>query len=143
MNSAYEAVYRTNLPENSLCVDVSLTDLNSGVTVTRTGSQTLRITVSLTGENSTLLNSNLRVLTLDRNGQITNLAYSRDDQSITFATNIPGPVVFCSAGEVPNSRMDESPDTGIRDIHPKYFMAAALFSLSIATLFVKRKKKRA
>lgn len=140
MNSAYEAVYRDSLPDNSMCLNVALTDLDSGVPITRTGNQALRVTVTIPDEKSALLNNNLRILTLDRNGQITNLSYYRDGNTITFATNMPGPVVFCSTGEVPSGRMDESPDTGIRDIHPKYFWAAGLASLAVATLFIKRKK---
>ena len=140
MNIAFEAVYRDSLPDNSMCLEVALTDLESGVKITRTGSQALRVTVTLPDEKSTLLNNNLRVLTLDRNGQLTNLSYYRDGNTITFATNIPGTVVFSSTGEVPNGRMDESPDTGVRDIHPKYFWAAGLVSLAMATLFVKKKK---
>lgn len=140
MNSAYEAVYRDSLPDNSMYLNVTLSELGSGIPITRTGNQALRVTVTIPDEKSTILNNNLRVLTLDRNGQITNLSYFRDGDTITFATNIPGPVVFCSTGEVPNGRMDESPDTGIRDIHPKYFWAAGLASLGIATLFVKKKK---
>ena len=140
MNAAYEAVYRNSLPDNAMFLNVSLTDLSSGVNITRTGNQALRVTVTLPDEKSTLLNNNLRILTLDRNGQITNLSYSREGNTITFATNMPGPVVFCSAGNVPDGRMDASPDTGIRDIHPKYFWALGLASLGIATLFVKRKR---
>ncbi len=139
-DEAYEMVYRDSLPDNAMCLTVSLTDLANGVSITRTGNQALCITVTLPDEKSTLLNNNLRILTLDRNGQITNLSYYRDGNEVTFATNMPGPVVFCSAGKVPNGRMDVSPDTGIRDIHPKYFWALGIASLGIATLFIKRKK---
>lgn len=138
IGAAYEAVYREELPENSLCIDVDMTDLESGIPITKTGQQVLRITVTLPNR---FASNSLRVLSLDRNGQVTNLSYSREGNTVTFATNTPNPVVFCGVGSaVPNGRMDASPDTGDYDIHPKYFWAAGLASLAIATLFIKKKK---
>ncbi len=138
IGAAYEAVYREELPENSLCIDVDMTDLESGIPITKTGQQVLRITVTLPNQ---FASNSLRVLSLDRNGQVTNLSYSREGNTVTFATNTPNPVVFCGVGSaVPNGRMDASPDTGDYDIHPKYFWAAGLASLAIAILFIKKKK---
>ena len=138
IGAAYEAVYREELPENSLCIDVTMVDLESGIPITKTGKQALRLTVTLPER---FVDNSLRVLSMDRNGQVINLSYSREGNTVTFATNTPNPVVFCGVGSVvPDGRMDESPDTGDYAVHPKYFFAAGIASLGIATLFIKKKK---
>lgn len=139
LNAAYAAVYRENLPDTVLCVDMKMTDLESGIPITRTGRQALRLSVTLPDR---YMNSSLRVLSIDRNGQIINLSYSREGNQVTFATNLPNPVVFCTVGSmVPDGRMDASPDTGDTAIPAKYFWATGIAGLAIGVLFIKKKNR--
>lgn len=135
LNTGYEAVYRESLPENLLCVDISLIDRKTGVPVTKMGNQTLRITVTLPDE---IAKGSLRILTTDRNGQLENISFSKEGNSVTFETRHLSPFVFCSAG-ISDGRMDDSPDTG-DGVHPKWFLAAGLASMALALLFVRKKK---
>lgn len=151
LNTGYEAVYRESLPENLLCVDISLVDRKTGVPITRMGNQTLRITVTLP---DTLAKGSLRILTADRNGQLENVSYTKDGNRVTFDTTHLSSFAFCNVGRdsiyaegdvsggnavLSGGRMDDSPDTG-DSVHPKWFLAAGLASMALALLFVRKKK---
>ncbi len=137
VNAGYDAVYRETLPENALCVDISLIDRKTGVPITKTGSQMLAITLTLP---ETVLSGSLRILTTDRNGQLENLSYTRDGDKVTFETNHLSAFAFVRAGgTIAQGQLDKSPDTG-DSIHPKWFLSAGFFSMAIAVLFIKKRK---
>lgn len=136
INAGYKAVYRENLSESAVCADISLVDKKTGVPITKTGNQMLSITLSLPDKVS---EGSLRVLTTDRNGQLENLAYTKDGDTITFETNHLSAFAFVRAGSNAQGQLDQSPDTG-DFIHPKWFLAAGLFSMAIAVLFIRKKK---
>lgn len=152
INKGYQAVYREELPDAVLCMEISLTDQQTGVPITRMGSQTLQISMELPDR---LGNGSLRILTTDRNGQLENVSYTRDGNLVKFSVNHLSPFAFCNVGGTDrsyaegtvsqnavalNGRMDASPDTG-DPIQPKWFLAGGLASLSIGILFLKRKKR--
>lgn len=151
INRGYQAVYREELPDTVLCMEISLTDRQTGVPITRLGSQSLQISMELPDK---IVNGSLRILTTDRNGQLENVSYTRDGNVVSFSVNHLSPFAFCNVGGTDRSyaegtvsgdaavlsgRLDESPDTG-DPIQPKWFLAGGLASLAIGILFIKRKK---
>ncbi|MGN1147376.1 MAG: leucine-rich repeat domain-containing protein [Lachnospiraceae bacterium] len=91
LNRGYEAVYQEKLPASAVCVDISLIDEKSGVPITKTGRQALRITLTL----PEALSGSLHIYTTDRNGQLESLAYTREGNTITFETNHLSAFAFC------------------------------------------------
>lgn len=156
LQTAYEAVYRESLPEGVLCADISLVEQKTGVEISRMGKQKLTITMTLP---NAIASGSLRILTIDRNGQLENVSYTRDGSTVTFSVYHLSPFAFARVGGVSGdynvyaqgavegesamltatgNKLDASPDTG--DFwHPKWFMAAGLASLSIAVLFIKKR----
>lgn len=156
LQTAYEAVYRERLPEGVLCAEISMYDQVSGVEISRFGKQKLTITVTLP-EN--IASGSVRILTTDRNGQLENIAYKKDGRTFTFSVNHLSPFAFVRMGGSSDynvyaqgavqgenamltaigNKLDDSPDTG--DFwHPKWFFAAGLASLSLAILFIKKRR---
>ena len=154
VNKGYEEVYRETLPENIVCVQIHLIDNKTGVPITKTGKQMLKMTVDLP---DFICNGSVRILTVDRNGQLENIPYTREDHEFAFSLNHLSPFVFVNVssdgtsvyaegavegdGTVITSfdQLDASPDTGDR-IHPKWIMSIGLTFMSIAVLFIKKKQ---
>lgn len=151
LNRGYQAVYREALPDTVFCLEISLVDRQSGVPITRLGSQNLQITMELPEKIGT---GSLRILTTDRNGQLENVSYTKEGNQICFSVNHLSPFAFCNVGSADKSygeltvsgdsavlsgRLDESPDTG-DPIQPKWFLAGGLASLAVGILFMRRKK---
>lgn len=137
LQTAYEAVYREELPENTLCADICLKEEKTGVNISRLGSQKLSITMTLP---DTVIDGSLRILTTDRNGQLENVAYIREGDTVTFSVTHLSPFAFVKSTvlQTTSGRLDASPDTG--DFwHPKYFLAAALASMSVLLFLVKKR----
>lgn len=91
LNRGYVAVYQEELPKSAVCVDISLIDEKTGVPITKTGRQALRITLTL----PEMLSGSLHIYTTDRNGQLESLAYTREGNTITFETNHLSVFAFC------------------------------------------------
>lgn len=136
LDTAYEAVYRENLPAGSVCVDIDLVDRKTRVPISKTGNSKLRVTVTLPAG---MAGSSLRVYQTDRNGQLTGLACAIEGDKLTFETNLLSPVAICRAGSAATGRMDASPDTGDY-MQPKYFWALGLAGMAAAILLMKKKK---
>lgn len=145
INKGYEEVYRETLPENTVCVQINLIDNKTDVPITKTGKQILKMTVELPDYIS---NGSVRILTVDRNGQLENIPYTREDHEFTFSLNHLSPFAFINVNngnsvfaekEVNGYSMDASPDTGDR-IHPKWILSLGLACMSIVVLFIKKKQ---
>ena len=136
LTAGYEAVYKEALPGGVLCLDISLIEEKTGVPITRLGNQKLRVTLTLP-EN--FMEGSLRILTVDQNGQLENITYTKADNGITFETGHLSPFAFFNVGSNSTGRLDASPDTG-DPLHPKWFLAAGLASMAVAVLFLKKKK---
>lgn len=98
LNRGYEALYQQQLPENVSCVDISLVDKYTGVPITKTGNQALTLTVALP---ETLSGGGLSILTTDRNGQLENIPYTREGNTVTFTTNHLSAFAFCGVAQQP------------------------------------------
>ena len=136
INAGYQAVYREELPINSICVDISLIEKKTNIPITKTGAQALGITLTLP---ESIAGNGLRILTTDRNGQIENIPYTRDGENIIFETNHFSSFAFIRTGSAAFGSMDASPDTGDY-FNPKWILAAGLASMGIAVLFIRKKK---
>ncbi len=84
INRGYAEVYQENLPKNMICVQMELVDNRTNVPISKTGNQMLSITVTLP---ESVSGGNIRILTVDRNGQLENVTYTRNDQKVTFSVN--------------------------------------------------------
>lgn len=137
IKSGYKAIYREEIPDSTIFADMSLIECNTGVPVTKMGRQLLQVSVTLP---SAVSSGSLRIFTVDRNGQLENLPYTRNGNEVTFYTNHLSPIAFCRAGNAVTGRLDASPDTGDGQLSPKYILAAGLAALAIAVLFIKKKR---
>lgn len=138
LNAGYEAVYYQELPKGAVCVNISLIDKKTGVPITKMGAQTLRVTLTLP-EN--IRGGSLRILTTDRNGQLENVSYTREEDAVTFTANHLSSFAFVNhASNVAPERLDDSPDTGDY-LHPKWFLAGGLFCMAIVVLLMKKKRQ--
>lgn len=155
MSQAYEEIYRESLPKDTVCVQMTLIDRKTSVPITKTGKQMVKITMDLP---DLISNGSIRVLTTDRNGQLENVAYTRNEDEITFSVNHFSPFAFINVnsevtsvyaegtvrddGTVVTSlgKLDDSPDTSDM-IHPKWILATGLLCMSFAVLIIKKKQK--
>lgn len=99
-------------------------------------------------------NQDLRLVTLDRNGQLEFLDFVNDGQQIQFSTDylsvygiygsgslfaqgkvVDGQVVITGYG-----RRDDSPDTGDY-IHPKWVLGTGLLASGLAVLLLQHKRR--
>lgn len=137
IRAGYETVYREDMPSNTVFAEMTLIDSDTGVPVTKMGQQSLQITVTLPAAVSS---GSLRIFTVDRNGQLEHLPYTREGNNVTFSTNHLSPIAFCRVGSAVAGQLDASPDTGDKQINPNYILAAGLVGLAVAILFVKKKR---
>lgn len=137
IRAGYEAIYREKMPDNAVFTEMQLVECNTGVPVTKMGRQLLQVSVTLPASVSS---GSLRIFTVDQNGQLENLPYTRNGDEVTFFTNHLSPIAFCRVGSAVAGRLDASPDTGDGRMNPNYFLAAGLAALAVAVLFVKKKR---
>ena len=153
LDAAYRRVYQQGMPMDTLCCTLKLYEGESGGSIARLGKQALEVTISLPQQ---LQNQDLRLVTLDRNGQLEFLDFVNDGQQIQFSTDylsvygiygsgnlfaqgnvVDGQVVITGYG-----RRDDSPDTGDY-IHPKWILGTGLFASGLAVLLLQRKRRTA
>lgn len=91
MNKAYEWVYDEELPKTALCVDMTLTDRLTGVSITKLSNETLTVTMTLP---KGFTAGSLKLFTVDRNGQLESLPFTGNGNIITFRTNHLSPIAF-------------------------------------------------
>lgn len=138
LDQAYKAVYGQNLPEEAACFSLELTDIESGVSITRLGNNLLTVTFPLPVDGE---KDGIRVVTVDHNGQLENVRYTLgQDGALTFRVSHLSPFAIYSAG-AGGGMMDISPDTG-EAVHPKWFLAAGIFSLALAVFFYRPRRKK-
>lgn len=137
IRAGYEAIYREKMPDNAVFTEMQLIECNTGVPVTKMGRQLLQVSVTLP---ASVNSGSLRIFTVDQNGQLENLPYTRNGNEVTFFTNHLSPIAFCRVGNAVAGRLDASPDTGDGRMNPNYILAAGLAALAVAILFVKKKR---
>ncbi len=137
IKEGYQAIYREELPANAVFAEMELTECATGVPITKMGQQYLQVTATLP---SALNSGSLRIFTVDRNGQLENLVYTRKGDTVTFAANHLSPVAFCRVGNGVAGKLDASPDTGDKQVEPGYILAAGLAALAVAVLFIRKKR---
>lgn len=138
---------------DTLCYTLTLYEGESGGTISRLGKQALEVTMSLPQQ---LQNQDLRLVTLDRNGQLEFLDMVNDGQQIQFSTDylsvygIYGSGAMFAQGNVVDGQVvitgygkrDDSPDTG-DFIHPKWVLGTGLLASGLAILLFQRKRRTA
>lgn len=153
LNEAYRRIYQQDLPKSTICYTLSLHEGESGAPVNRLGKQALEITLPLPLQ---MQGQDLRVVTLDRNGQLEYLPVTIADQQIHFSTDylsvygIYGSGTLFAQGNVVDGQVvitsygtrDASPDTG-DSIHPKWILGVGLLAAGMAILLLQRKKRAA
>ncbi len=153
LDDAYRRIYQQGLPMDTLCYTLRLYEGESGVIVTRLGKQALEVILPLPEQ---LQGQDLRLVTLDRNGQLEYLPVVTDGQRIQFSTDylsvygIYGSGTLYAQGDVVDGqvvitgfgRKDESPDTGDL-IHPKWILGIGLLFAGAAILLYAHRNKAA
>lgn len=153
LDAAFKRIYRQGLPMDTLCYKLCLYEGGNNVPITRLGKQALEVTLPVPSQ---LQGKELRLVTLDRNGQLEYLPIVTDGQQMQFSTDylsvygiygsgtlfaqgdvVDGQVVITSYG-----RKDDSPDTG-DFIHPKWILGTGLLALGLAILLLQRKRRTA
>lgn len=153
LDAAYRRIYQQGLPMDTLCYTLSLYEGSSGGRITRLGKQALEVTMPLPEQ---LQNKDLRLVTVDRNGQLEYLPVATDGEQIRFSTDylsvygIYGSGSLYAQGDVVDGRAvitdygrrDASPDTG-DPVHPKWILGTGLLALGLAMILLQRKKRTA
>lgn len=156
LSASYLAVFGKEIPANLKAFDLSLLEEESGVSITKLGKQSVRITMPVPDG---LENGSLFILCSDANGQLEDVPYqyeeTEDGRSVSFETNhfsdfgfyTTGSAIYAEAavsqGKVTigaYSVKDDSPDTGDL-IHPKWFLAGGLVFAAIAVFFYRKKPR--
>lgn len=151
LHEAFRRIYQQELPMNTVYYALSLREGESGAAVSRLGKQALEVTLPVPAQ---MQGQELRVVTLDRNGQLEYLPAATDGQQIRFSTDylsvygIYGSGTFFAQGDVVDGQVvitgygtrDTSPDTGDL-IHPKWILGVGLMAAGLTILLLQRKKK--
>lgn len=139
LNAAFASVYQQELPKNTLCFTMELFDLNSKVSMTKLGNNHLEVVLQEPAIEGT---GSIRIVTVDRNGQLESVPYHYDEAgNLVLTLSHLSPFGIYRTNADLSARMDESPDTG--DLFkPQYFVALGLFSLAMAAFFYKPKKRK-
>lgn len=140
---AYNRIYASELPRNTVGLNISLWEEDNGIRLTKFGKQTMLISVKLP---ESVSSRNLHVICTDEYDQLEDLAYSvvaRDDELyLEFNISHTGEYAIYSYNNseiLSTLGLDESPDTGDH-INPKWFLVSGLFALSLALFFIKFKR---
>jgi hypothetical protein len=162
ISDAYKEIYGNQLPHNLCAYEIDMTDVNTGISITALGQDSVQVTIPMPG---TVSEDKLHVVCLDEDGQLeevdSSVISSDGSDSITFTAKHfsyygvynfgssnqtvadvqDGQAVFTSLG-----KKDDSPDTGDHSIQPKWFFGAGLFFAAMAVFFYKpipiRRKRR-
>jgi hypothetical protein len=96
MESAYRRAFQADLPENTVLYDLILTESTTGVPITNLGAREMLVTIPVP---ESLLGQDIRVYTLDRNGQLESVnakvQTSNEKTQLTFMTNHFSLFAFC------------------------------------------------
>jgi hypothetical protein len=96
MSLAYQRVFQSEMPKNSVVYDLTLTENISSVPIINLASQEMMVTIPVP---ESLLGQDIRVFTLDRNGQLESInakiQTANDKTQLTFMTSHFSLFVFC------------------------------------------------
>lgn len=157
ITARFHDLYNMDPPDNFVAYDISLLEEESGVTITKLGKQTVRITMPLPAG---MGNGTLFILSSDANGQLEDVPYwyeeGENGRQVSFETSHFSDFGFYTSGttmyaegSVSNgkaviggySQKDDSPNTG-DFLHPKWFLAGGLFFAALAAFFLKKKPRK-
>lgn len=136
---AFQAVYKDEMPKDSVFVDMSLTEQDTGIAITKLGNNKMKIFIPASAVPGV---GSARVVTLDNNGQLESVPFATDNDGNLYLTvsHFSPYAVFRTLGGT--GIMDDSPDTGdLFGVHPKWFFIMGLTCVALALLFYKPKKK--
>lgn len=153
----YKNLYGEDLPENTCYLDLSLSEQDSNIPITKLGKNALKLSIPLT---DALSKGTLHVVCLDSDGQLEEVSYTLSEDNgekkaiieiehfspyamYTYKTNQfvaqaivkDGEAVFTMGSEV----LDESPDTGDY-VDARWFLAGGFSAIGIILLLWKKKK---
>lgn len=140
MKQAFDTVYKDEMPEDTVFVDMSLTQQATGISITKLGNNKMKIFIpasAIPGVGSP------RVVTLDANGQLESVPFGTDAEGNLYLTvsHFSPYAAFRTLGGT--GIMDDSPDTGdLFGVHPKWFLIFGMICASLALLFYKPRKKQ-
>lgn len=148
IGTVYKKIYGNTLPGNLCAYEINLTEKATGVPITGLGKMSVDVTIPLPNG---VGDENLHVVCLDADGQLeeveSRVAASDGMDALTFTAKHfsafgiynygsggssvadvkDGQAVFASLGN-----KDDSPDTGDKSIHPKWFFSAGLLFAAMA-----------
>ena len=143
VKDAYKRIYGDTVPANFTTYTIFMTEVESGVRITKFGKQTYPITINLPDNMPT---SNLHVICIDEYDQLEDLPFTvkESDGKLSVEFNIShtgyyGLYSFNSTA-VSKYNLDVSPDTG-DPIHPKWFLAVGLMALGLVLILIKGKER--
>lgn len=139
LSFAFRSVYQQKLPKNTVFFEMNLYDLQSGVSISKLGNNALKVTLPVPGIEG---NGSIRVITLDRNGQLESVPYHYDENNnlVLTLSHLSSFGIYRTDSTI-GGKLDDSPDTG-DEFNPKWVIAVGLFSLSMAALFYKPRKRK-
>lgn len=156
MKDAYAKAFRTDPPTDLTACELTLTEQESGVPISRLGKDAVRISMPVPER---CRDGKLFILCTDEDGQLENVSYVLEEtasgQIITFETSHFSDFAFFTTGaslyaegNVSNGKVnitqfstkDASPDTGDY-LSPKWILSAGLFFTALAVLFYRRRPK--
>lgn len=138
LNHSYKAVYNERMATGTVVVDIAMIDMETGIPISKMGSCKLSVELTLP---DTFKGENIRIVTLDRNGQLENILYKYNStDSIVLETTHLSPFAIYAVGNQSHGTMDNSPDTGDH-IHPKWFAVVGLIGLAGVIFFSKPRRK--
>lgn len=154
ITEAFYAVYGMEPPANLKVYDLTLLEEESGVSITKLGKQTMRITMPLPAG---LEAGTLFIISADSNGQLEDIPYwyeeTEGEHLVTFETSHFSDFGFYTSGTslyaegaVTQGKAvigsygikDDSPNTGDL-VHPKWFLAGGLLFAALAVFFYRRR----
>lgn len=140
IKQAFNIVYQDEMPEDTVFVDMSLTEQNTGISITKLGNNKMKILVPVSAVPGV---GSARVVTLDSNGQLESVPFALDAEGNLYltVTHFSPFAIFRTLGGT--GIMDDSPDTGdLFGIHPKWFLIMGMLCASLALIFYKPRRKQ-
>ncbi len=156
--TGYTSAYGSNVPDNLIPLDIVLYDETDTIPIVKLGKQ--KISISFDLPDRLFVNGTVHIVTADEEGQLEEVSYKTDIDAnpirLTLSTDHFSPVgiyVYTNGGSADtavmraqklvfhdgNAKLDESPATGDKSIHPKWFVVAACVLLAIVCFLWKPK----
>ncbi len=154
----YTSAYGSEVPSNLIPLDMVLYDETDTIPIVKLGKQKIEISFDL--PERLFVNGTVHIVTADEEGQLEEVSYKTDIDAnpirLTLSTDHFSPVgvyVYTNGGSADtavmraqklvfhdgNAKLDESPATGDRSIHPKWFVVMGCVLLAIVCFLWKPK----